>query len=346
MRGGAQGTIDVSPAERSCSECGGMLFEYATYMDGWHPDGDWYEYETISCIICAHIRYQHTIHGSEYGGLNDHYDGIKRAVGVYDEQGYWKHVDFDRAYKSSVPDREGFSLSSYRPWWGQHEDTTRESTEPDESNGNNADINKLNLISPAEEARLSPSLNSVYAEISEEIARGRIHLHDLSPRRFEEFIASLFENHGYKVKLTQTTRDGGYDVIAIGRNPLGINLRIIIECKRNHPDRPVELSVARALWGVLTDPANRFDRGIIATTSRVSRDAKRLIESSLWRLGVLEHEQIMNFAGFEREGRLWIRRPTNDTSSNLKWSYPLGRKGHRLGQVVRRKPGSSGPLKQ
>jgi restriction system protein len=288
-----------------------MLFEYATYVDAWHPDGDWYEYETISCIICAHIRYEHTIHCSEYSGFNDHYDGVKREVGLYDEQGHWKHVDFDGEYDSPVPDSKGFSISSYRPWWGRHEDTRRESTEPDESKGDDADTNKSNLISAAEEARLSPSLNAVYAEISEQIARGKVHLYELSPRKFEEFIAALFENHGYKVELTQTTRDGGYDVIAIGRNPLGLDLRIIVECKRNRPDRPVELSVARALWGVLTDPANQFDRGIIATTSRVSRDTKRLIESSLWRLGILEHEQIMNFAGFEREGQLWVPGPAN-----------------------------------
>jgi restriction endonuclease Mrr len=303
----------MEPTERNCPKCGGALFEYATYVDGWHVDGDWYEYETISCITCATIRYEHTIHCSEYSGSNDHYDDVKREVGVYDEHGQWRTIHLDRLYESAVPESAGFSPGNYRPWWGRHKEVRRDTEQAKETQAD-ANFGKANLISPTEEALLFPTLKDVYLEIVEALVRGKVKLHELSPRKFEEFMASLFANHGYEVTLTQATRDGGYDVIAIRKNPLGLDLRIIIECKRNRPDRPVELSVARALWGVITDPANRFDRGIIATTSRLSRDARHAMDNSLWRLGILEHEQIMNYAGFVREGELWIRHTERDGS--------------------------------
>jgi restriction endonuclease Mrr len=285
---------------RACPECGGQIFEHASYVDGWHTDGDWYECYITSCITCAHVTYQHTSHCSEHAN-DEHYDGERRSLGVYDEHGKWREVQVDRVYNSAVPQGTGFSPSNYRPLWREHE--TRN---PERST--DATPEKAELISPEEVEKLGPSLSAVYQEILDDVKRGKINLYDLSPRKFEEFIASLFANHGYEVTLTQATRDGGYDVIAVGRNPMGLDLRIIIECKRNRPDRPVELSVARALWGVICDPANRFDRGIIATTSTLSRDAKRAIATSLWRLKALEHEKIINFAGFEREGGLWIRK--------------------------------------
>jgi len=43
-------------------------------------------------------------------------------------------------------------------------------------------------------------------------------LYDLSPRKFEELIASIMGDFGFDVELTPASRDGGRDIIAYLRN--------------------------------------------------------------------------------------------------------------------------------
>ena len=45
-------------------------------------------------------------------------------------------------------------------------------------------------------------------------------LFSLPPRKFEELIASIFENNGFDVELTPETRDGGIDIIAVRNDQL------------------------------------------------------------------------------------------------------------------------------
>lgn len=51
----------------------------------------------------------------------------------------------------------------------------------------------------------------------------------MSPREFELFVADIFEQLGFSVKITQATRDGGKDIIATKADPIPYTL--IIECK-------------------------------------------------------------------------------------------------------------------
>ena len=53
-------------------------------------------------------------------------------------------------------------------------------------------------------------------------------------------------------------------------------------------DRPVGLGVVWELWGVICDPRNQFDHGVIATTSRLSPDALGAISSTYWCLSALD----------------------------------------------------------
>ena len=102
-------------------------------------------------------------------------------------------------------------------------------------------------------------------------------MYGLPSRRFEEMVAKLFQDQGYDVSLTQATRDGGYDLMAVmkaGFSPL----LLLVECKRYGPDRKVGVEVVRALNGV-TDRM-RANQGLIVTSSFFTRDAseeKRLI---------------------------------------------------------------------
>jgi hypothetical protein len=111
---------------------------------------------------------------------------------------------------------------------------------------------------------------------SEEPAR----LHQLAPRRFEELIAHIFERFGYEVEVTPKTRDGGYDVAAVRKAEAEI--RLLIECKRYTPPHKVGRPTVQQLYGVLADRRTQATKGIIATTSTFTNDAKSFILSNRW----------------------------------------------------------------
>lgn len=107
-------------------------------------------------------------------------------------------------------------------------------------------------------------------------------------RRFEQLIAELFAGFGYEVELTQRTRDGGKDIIAIKR--CEIDLRFLIECKRPDPGNPVSVSTVRELYGVKVDDG--ASKAILATTTYFSPDAKRFSEKHRWELELKDFEAI------------------------------------------------------
>lgn len=92
----------------------------------------------------------------------------------------------------------------------------------------------------------------------------------LSPREFEELSAELFQRQGYDVTLTSQTRDGGKDLYLAKADGFGSFL-YIVECKRNAPDRPVDVGVVRALYGVAQK--ERVTAAMTLTTSYFSKDA-------------------------------------------------------------------------
>lgn len=99
-------------------------------------------------------------------------------------------------------------------------------------------------------------------------------------RKFEELVAELFAGFGYEVELTQKTRDGGKDIVALKRRE--VDVKFIIECKRPNPGKPVGVSAVRELHSVkVTEGATK---AILATTTYFSPDAKLLFERHRWEL--------------------------------------------------------------
>ena len=103
-------------------------------------------------------------------------------------------------------------------------------------------------------------------------------------RKFEELVAELFSGFGFEVELTQQTRDGGKDIIAIQRKPVGV--KYLIECKRPEPGNPVSVSVVRELLGVKND--ERATKGILVTTTHLSPDAQVFVNKNNWELEAKE----------------------------------------------------------
>lgn len=99
-------------------------------------------------------------------------------------------------------------------------------------------------------------------------------------RKFEELIAELFSGFGYDVELTQQTRDGGRDIIAIAMRE--VYVKYLIECKRPDPGGYVGIRPVRELYGVKTD--ERATKAILATTAHFSPDALLFFENHRWEL--------------------------------------------------------------
>jgi hypothetical protein len=105
-------------------------------------------------------------------------------------------------------------------------------------------------------------------------------LYQLSPRQFEEVIAEIWDAFGFDVELTQRTRDGGKDIVAVRKSP--DSLLYLIECKRYAPNRPIGIEMVQRLYGV-THLAGA-DKGLLVTTSRFTRPAKQVLEKAAWLL--------------------------------------------------------------
>lgn len=107
-------------------------------------------------------------------------------------------------------------------------------------------------------------------------------LYLLSPRKFEELVAHIFERFGYDVELTPRTRDGGFDLAAVRKSEAEI--RLLIECKRYVPAHKVGRPIVQQVYGVLMDRQAEATKAIIATTSAFTADARTFLAANRWRI--------------------------------------------------------------
>jgi CheY-like chemotaxis protein len=160
-------------------------------------------------------------------------------------------------------------------------------------------IDKANVVQPlvdgfSGQLEISPAIVTVCNNVSnilDSIVRNPMDLLSMSPRQFEEFVAGIWEGFGYQVELTARTRDQGRDVIAI-RNAEA-RLRFLIECKRYSPDNKVGIGIVRSLYGVVRD--ENATKGILATTSTFTKDAKKFIDRHIWELEGYDFQNILNW---------------------------------------------------
>lgn len=104
----------------------------------------------------------------------------------------------------------------------------------------------------------------------EEILRNPQYVYQIEPWEFERFVADVFRQNGFNVKVTQKTRDGGKDIVATFEFG-GVIYNTYFECKRYAPDRPVGVDIVRELYGIME--RDRVNKGVIVTTSYFTQDA-------------------------------------------------------------------------
>lgn len=113
-------------------------------------------------------------------------------------------------------------------------------------------------------------ITSIDDEVKKYLKKHPEKLYELSPRRFEELVASILKDMGFDVELTQATRDGGRDIIAYVKNAVCSYLTHI-ECKRYAADNKVGVGIIREVIGV--HHIRKATKSIIVTTSYFSSDA-------------------------------------------------------------------------
>jgi HJR/Mrr/RecB family endonuclease len=151
-------------------------------------------------------------------------------------------------------------------------------------------------------AALEEALRAVAAEQIRLFARDPTHLHSVTHRQFERVVAELLQSFGWDVELTQATRDGGTDIIAVSKDVDGSGLRtsFVVECKKYRPDRKIGIAVARQLLQVKAEKA--VSHALIVTTSDFSEDAYKYA-AKRWDLDLRAFEALAEWC------REYARRP-------------------------------------
>lgn len=114
-------------------------------------------------------------------------------------------------------------------------------------------------------------------------------IHKLTPREFEQLAAELLEKQGYKVTLTQQTKDGGKDLIIIQKGIIG-NFLIYAECKKYAPDNHIGVNLVRQLYGTVM--ADNATAGLMITSSYFSKDSYDFISTIKHRMNLVDFNNL------------------------------------------------------
>jgi HJR/Mrr/RecB family endonuclease len=117
----------------------------------------------------------------------------------------------------------------------------------------------------------------------------------LNWREFELFTREMLEELGYSnVRVGAGSKDEGVDVTAFIEHALGIE-KIIVQCKRHGvPHKVGKPTIKQLLWEIQAQEAGR---GLIVTTSTLTRPALLLVQSERHRLGAIDLDEIRRILG-------------------------------------------------
>lgn len=111
----------------------------------------------------------------------------------------------------------------------------------------------------------------------------------LTPRKYEELIAELLDDMGYKVTLAPATRDGGKDILASLATPAG-EMLCLVEAKKYRADRKIGVSMVRTLYGTLAD--YQASSAMLVTTSTYSKDAHGMQKKHQYQLSLRDYTDV------------------------------------------------------
>ena len=159
------------------------------------------------------------------------------------------------------------------------------------------------------------SLRETIAErVKAEFKSDQNALYKLAPRDFERLIAEILRERGFDVYLTKETRDGGRDILAYSKMPIGPSSLIVVECKRWRIERKIEPDLVRSFLFTIRDQ-DRATRGMIVTTASFTSGARALQDKYKYILSLHDHaelkEWLQQYGNYEQisAGGIWLPAP-------------------------------------
>jgi len=140
--------------------------------------------------------------------------------------------------------------------------------------------------------------------LAEHLLREPESIYALPPRRFEELIAELVKQFGWRVQLTPTTRDGGRDIVALVPSDVG-DLLCLIEAKRYREDRTVGVGLVRQLWGTVNHEDASI--GLLVTSSSFSPEARVFEKQHESRLKLRDNDDVFDWLRIYSSAGGWRR---------------------------------------
>jgi len=163
--------------------------------------------------------------------------------------------------------------------------------------------------------QISVSVDQINKELISYLARHPSVLYEISPYKFEELVAELLIDMGYSVHLTPPTRDGGRDILAVFKIPLG-EILTIVDCKRYSLSQKIGPDIIqRLLW--LADNKDKASRAMIATTTFFTSGAKDLAQEYKWRLTLSDFNDVnswlKHYGNWKQDEKwgLWLPKTKN-----------------------------------
>ena len=129
-----------------------------------------------------------------------------------------------------------------------------------------------------------------YLLIAKQILENKRSLQEIHWKDFEKLIGELLEKNGWFVEVTRGTKDGGIDLIAKKTDISIGEIKAIWQAKKYGSKNKVSLSDVRELSAIRESVG--ATKGIIVTTSKLTRGAIEWINRDLYRLGYMEGKQI------------------------------------------------------
>lgn len=155
--------------------------------------------------------------------------------------------------------------------------------------GNRNLLPENDLIKAQADGVVRIELAQINEELIRYLAKHPERMHELDPRKFEELVAELLRNFGYDAILTPRSKDGGFDIRASYKEPVGTILTLV-ECKKYSPKHPVGVEIVRGLRGVAD--LERATFAMIATTSRFTSGAREFVARAQHQLSLKDGEDL------------------------------------------------------
>jgi HJR/Mrr/RecB family endonuclease len=193
-------------------------------------------------------------------------------VNLYDRKALWSLA---MKARQRMEDRAGGIAFRF----GQLDLTHLDQLDLSHYSGAELTVTHHDLAIPAEFKNRLVQVEQIPLRAIDMILRDERHLHRLAPREFEEFVADMIHQLGFRdVLLTPRSTDGGKDVVA-SKLVHGIPITFYFECKKYAASNKVQLDTLRALLGTVAHNSRAANIGVLVTTSTFTKGCKELIAS-------------------------------------------------------------------